>query len=288
MANERDNSDSVSIKTEVRRLLDSHGLSARKGLGQNFLIDRGVLDKIVRAAGIETADTVVEVGPGPGVMTAALAEKAGQVIAVELDFGMVAALRETVGQRSNVKVIAGDILDISPSELTGASPYKVVANLPYYITSPVLRHFLEASHRPSSLTVMVQKEVARQITAQPPEMSLLALGVQFFGRPRVVSYVPAGCFYPAPKVASAILHIEVFPERKLPPKQEKGFFRLARAGFGTRRKQLANALSGGLGADKANVIQYLKQAGIVPERRAETLSIDEWLALREVWSFDDD
>lgn len=288
MASDNRPVESVSLKTEIIRLLAKHGLSARKGLGQNFLIDRGVLDKIIRAADVGPDDTVVEVGPGPGVLTAALAERAGKVIAVELDSGMVDALRETVGQRPNVSIISGDILDIQPEELVENGPYKLVANLPYYITSPVLRHFLESPNQPSSLTVMVQKEVARQIIACPPEMSLLALGVQFFGKPRIVGNVSAGCFYPAPKVASTILNIEVFSNRRLALEREGEFFRLARAGFGTRRKQLANALAGGLNMDKDTVIGCLKQAGIAPERRAETLTIEEWMALLESWGSGDD
>jgi 16S rRNA (adenine1518-N6/adenine1519-N6)-dimethyltransferase len=264
---------------ETRSLLERYGLAARKSLGQNFLIDRGVLDKIVRAADIAPTETVIEVGPGLGVLTRALAAQAGKVIAVELDRGLTGLLRETLGDKPNVEIISGDILETPVADLVGQAPYKVVANLPYYITSPVLRHFLEGVHQPLSLTVMVQKEVARQITARPPEMSLLALGVQFFGRPKIVGYVAAGCFHPAPKVDSAILHISVEKQRELSPDQEQRFFTFARAGFGTRRKQLANALAGGLKLEKSVVLELLHLAGIDPARRAETLTIEEWLKL---------
>ncbi|MDV2989626.1 MAG: 16S rRNA (adenine(1518)-N(6)/adenine(1519)-N(6))-dimethyltransferase RsmA [Dehalogenimonas sp.] len=264
---------------ETRSLLERYGLAARKSLGQNFLIDRGVLEKIVRAADVGPVETVIEVGPGLGVLTRALAAQAGKVIAVELDRGLAGLLRETLGDKTNVEIISGDILETPVADLVGQAPYKVVANLPYYITSPVLRHFLEGAHQPLSLTVMVQKEVARQITASPPEMSLLALGVQFFGRPKIVGYVAAGCFHPAPKVDSAILHISVKEQRELSPEQEKLFFTLARAGFGTRRKQLANALAGGLKLEKAEVLELLQLAGVDPARRAETLTIEEWLKL---------
>lgn len=277
----------LSLTAETRLLLERYGLAARKSLGQNFLIDRGVLAKIIGAAGIEPGDHVIEVGPGPGVLTRALAEKAGKVTAVEIDAGLAGSLRETLADLPNVEIITGDILETPPDRLAGSSPYKVVANLPYYITSPTLRHFLEAAHQPQRLVVMVQKEVAGQITAKPPEMSLLALSVQFYGVPKRVSTVPAGCFYPPPRVASAILRIDVLPQRRLPVEQEKQFFVLARAGFGTRRKQLANALSGGLDIDKAEIVALLRQAVIDPARRAETLAIDEWLKLLESWSLSD-
>ena len=274
----------LSLTAETRIILERYGLAARKSLGQNFLIDRGVLARIITAADIKKGDTIVEVGPGPGVLTRALAEKAAKVVAVEIDAGLAGSLRETLADLPNVEIITGDILKTQPEVLVGASPYKVVANLPYYITSPTLRYFLEAPHQPQSLVVMVQKEVAAQITARPPEMSLLSLGVQFYGVPKRISNVPAGCFYPPPKVASSILRIDVLPERQLPVEQEKQFFALARAGFGTRRKQLANALSGGLNLDKAEITALLRRADIDPARRAETLMIEEWLRLLKTWS----
>jgi 16S rRNA (adenine1518-N6/adenine1519-N6)-dimethyltransferase len=268
---------------ETRALLDRYGLSARKGLGQNFLIDSGVLDKIISAAALDNTDTVVEVGPGLGVLTRALAERAGKVVAVELDRNMVALLRETMAGAPNVTIVERDILETPPESLVGDAPYKVVANLPYYITSPALRHFLESPRQPERLVVMVQKEVARQIAARPPEMSLLSIGIQFYGMPKIVSYVPAGAFYPPPNVESAIIRIEVLPQRRLSAEQEAVFFKLARAGFSTRRKQLANALSGGLNIEKAAAVALLQKAGIDPARRAETLMIDEWLDLQRAF-----
>ena len=274
----------LSLMAETRALLERFNVSARKGLGQNFLIDRGVLDKILAAASISRDDTVIEVGPGLGILTKALAERAGKVVAVEIDRDLVALLRQTLAGTPGVEIVAGDILETPPSSLAGgASYYKVVANLPYYITSAVLRHFLEAQQQPRTLTVMVQKEVARQITAKPPEMSLLSISVQLFGKPKIVSYIPAGAFHPPPKVASAILQIEVLSQRRLSLEDEKLFFRLARAGFGTRRKQLANALSGGLDLEKTIVTELLQKGGINPERRAETLTIEDWLCLLAVW-----
>ncbi len=265
--------------SETRALLQRFNLSARKGLGQNFLIDRSVLDKIIAAAQIEKTDTIVEVGPGLGVLTRALAERAGKVIAVETDRGMAALLRETMVGVSTVDIVERDILETSPESLVGDSPYKVVANLPYYITSPTLRHFLESNCQPASLVVMVQKEVARQIVARPPEMSLLSIAVQFYGTPKIVSYVPAGAFYPPPKVSSAILRIDVLPTRQTTAEDEAVFFKLARAGFSTRRKQLINALSSGLDIDKDKGEELLLKGGIDPKRRAETLAVEEWLKL---------
>ncbi|XUX00540.1 MAG: 16S rRNA (adenine(1518)-N(6)/adenine(1519)-N(6))-dimethyltransferase RsmA [Dehalogenimonas sp.] len=269
----------TSLMSETRTLLERYNLSARKGLGQNFLIDRGVLDKIIAAADISRSDTIVEVGPGLGVLTRALAEHAGKVIAVELDRGMAALLRETMSGLSNVEIIERDILETKVEDLVDGAGYKVVANLPYYITSPVLRHFLESPRQPSALVVMVQKEVAKQIIAKPPETSLLSIAIQFHAVPRIVSHVPAGSFYPPPKVSSAILKIDVLPKRRLQMDDEAVFFKLVRAGFSTRRKQLINAISSGLDLDKARGSELLLKADIDPKRRAETLTIDDWLKL---------
>ncbi|WP_099092344.1 16S rRNA (adenine(1518)-N(6)/adenine(1519)-N(6))-dimethyltransferase RsmA [Dehalogenimonas formicexedens] len=267
----------ASLMSETRALLDRYNLSARKGLGQNFLIDRGVLDKIIAAAGISRSDTIIEVGPGLGVLTRALAGRAGKVIAVEVDRGMAALLRETMSGLSNVDIVERDILETKIEELVGGEDFKVVANLPYYITSPVLRHFLESARQPSRLVVMVQREVAKQIVAQPPEMSLLSVAIQFYASPRIVTHVPAGAFYPPPKVSSAVLRLEVLPQRRLSMADEAVFFKLARAGFSTRRKQLINAISAGLEIDKDRGAGLLERAAIDPRRRAETLTIDDWL-----------
>lgn len=269
----------LSLGLETRALLERHGLAALKSMGQNFLTDRGVLDKILAAAAVGPEDTVVEVGPGLGVLTRALAERAGRVIAVELDRGMAALLRENFDGESNVAIVEGDILKTDIEALAGGAPYIVVANLPYYITSPALRHFLENPHPPGKLVVMVQKEVAQQITARPPEMSLLSIAVQFFGVPKLVSRVPAGAFYPPPRVDSALLRIDVLPVRRLSLEETAGFFKVARAGFATRRKQLVNALAGGLGIGKTEAAACLAAAGVDPSRRAETLSVEDWVAL---------
>ena len=271
-----------SLLAQTRRLLRRFDLQARKGLGQHFLIDREVLELITSAAELTPADVIVEVGPGLGVLTRELAKKAGLVIAIELDNKLAALLKQTLASFNNVIIINDDVLKIEPGALLNQQkvrfPYKVVANLPYYITSPVLRHFLEASAKPQMMIVMVQKEVAEAIVAKPGEMSLLSVSIQFYGEPRIISYVPAQCFYPAPEVDSAILRIDLYPQPAVAV-DEAGFFELVRGGFTAPRKQIANSLAQGLGLPKAEVLPLLETANIVPQRRAETLTLGEWAQL---------
>jgi 16S rRNA (adenine1518-N6/adenine1519-N6)-dimethyltransferase len=273
-----------SIAARTKRLLASHDLHAKKGLGQNFLIDGNILKKIAAAAELTPTDTVIEVGPGLGVLTETLAAQAGKVIAIELDNNLAEILKKHFSVSAGVTVINQDILKINPADILGEqTEYKVVANLPYYITSAVIRHFLEAPVKPDTMVLMVQKEVAKQITAQPGEMSLLSVSVQLYGKPTLVDTVGAGCFYPAPKVDSAILKIAVYTEPKIPADDITGFFDIVRAGFSANRKQLPNSLSNGLKVPKTDVIPLLEQAGIDPKRRAETLTIDEWGGLYKVF-----
>jgi len=270
---------------KTRALLRRYGLRARKGLGQHFLVDEAALETVLAAAELGPGDTVIEIGPGLGVLTEELARCAGRVIAVELDDRLAAALQERLVSLSNVSVINRDILEVDPAGLldfdhdTTASGYKVVANLPYYITSPVLRHFLEAPQRPETMVVMVQREVAETIAATPGAMSLLSVSVQFYGGPVIVGIVPAASFYPPPAVDSAILKIAVAENPSLSATDTSGFFGLVRAGFSASRKQLANSLANGLGQSRAEVLPLLEAAGIAPQRRAETLSVDEWIRL---------
>jgi 16S rRNA (adenine1518-N6/adenine1519-N6)-dimethyltransferase len=273
-----------SIAARTKRLLASHDLHAKKGLGQNFLIDGNILKKIAAAAELTPTDTVIEVGPGLGVLTETLAAQAGKVIAIELDNNLAEILKKHFSVSAGVTVINQDILKINPADILGEqTEYKVVANLPYYITSAVIRHFLEAPVKPDTMVLMVQKEVAKQITAQPGEMSLLSVSVQLYGKPTLVGTVGAGCFYPAPKVDSAILKIDVYPKPIVATEDITGFFDIVRAGFSANRKQLPNSLSNGLKVPKTDVIPLLEQAGIDPKRRAETLTIDEWGGLYKVF-----
>ena len=276
---------------QTRRLLRHFGLRARKGLGQHFLIDEEVLHLITSAAELAPTDVIMEIGPGLGVLTKELAKKAGWVITVELDNSLAAILKQTLASFNNVAVINEDILQIDPaallqeqkvkfpSAITSPFSYKVVANLPYYITSSVLRHFLEARVKPQIMVVMVQKEVAEAIVAEPGQMSVLSISVQFYGEPRIISYVPAQCFYPAPEVDSAILRIDLYPQSVVAVADKDGFFELVRAGFSASRKQIGNSLAQGLRLPKAEVLSLLEKVGIAPQRRAETLTLEEWARL---------
>jgi 16S rRNA (adenine1518-N6/adenine1519-N6)-dimethyltransferase len=205
-----------------------------------------------------------------------LAARARKVIAVELDESLIQPLKQVVSGYENVAVILGDILELDPAALVANSAYCVVANIPYYITSALLRHLLEAENQPSRMVLTVQREVAVRICASPGEMSLLALSVQVYGHPHIAARIPAGAFYPVPKVDSAVVRIDFYPEPRIPTGQLETFFRLARAGFSQKRKTLRNALAAGLGWPATQVREMLKAAGIDPQRRAETLDLQEW------------
>ncbi len=265
----------------VPALLRAYGLRPQKGLGQNFLVDEAALSRILAAADLSSEDTVVEVGAGLGTLTRLLARRAGRVVAVELDARLVRVLTDRLADFPHLQIIQGDILSLSNLGVAHLG-YKVVGNLPYYITSAVLRHFLENEPRPRLLVVTVQREVAERIVARPPHMSVLAVSVQFYGQPRLVARIPAGAFYPPPKVDSAVVRIDVTAQPTIvldPELDPTDFFRVVRAGFGQRRKTLRNSLSAGLGILPAQVEKALESAGIDPRRRAETLSLPEWAKL---------
>ena len=285
-----------SLSDQTRGLLRRFGLRARKGLGQHFLVDEEVLRLLVSSAELTPADVVMEIGPGLGVLTRELAGQAGWVIAVELDNKLAAILKQTLSSLNNVAIINEDILKIDPAaslqeQKTKLPPvinspfiYKVVANLPYYITSSVLRHFLEASVKPQIMIVMVQKEVAEEIAAKPGRMNLLSISVQLYGEPSIIDYVSSQYFYPAPEVDSAILKIVLYPQPAVEIDDKESFFALVRAGFSASRKQLANSLTQGLGLPKAEILSLLAKAGIEPQRRAETLSLEEWAHMRQIFT----
>ena len=267
-------------------MLRRSGLRARKGLGQHFLIDEEVLQQIISTAELSADDVVVEVGPGLGVLTRELAKQTGRVVAIELDDNLAALLKESLSAYKNVTIINEDVLKVDPSALLSepkTKNYKVVANLPYYITSPVLRHFLEAQIKPQSMVVMVQKEVAEEIAAKPGHMSLLSIGVQLYGQPMIVAQVPADSFYPAPAVDSAILKVVPYSQPPVEIADTEGFFTLVRAGFSQARKQLANSLANGLGISKEDGLALLEKTQISPQRRAETLSLEEWARLWQMY-----
>jgi len=270
--------------SQVEALLGHFDLKARKRLGQHFLVDESVLDSILSAAELTSKDVVIEVGPGLGILTKKLAEEAAKVIAVELDPRLVGVLRKRLPLFTNVSIIQGDILKITPGRLleddfgaleSGRS-YKVVANLPYYITSPVLRHFLEASWKPSLMVVMVQKEVGEAIAAAPGKMSLLSVRTQFYGKPTIITHVPRRSFYPPPKVDSVVLRLDVYSKLPMEISDVGGFFDIVTRGFSSPRKQLRNSLAQGLGMTPDQVALLLGKAGIGAKRRAESLSLEEW------------
>lgn len=250
-----------------------------KSFGQNFLVSRAVLQQIVEAAELGQDDQVLEVGAGTGVLTRELARQARRVVAVELEQNMLALLEKTTSDFSNIELVARNLLYLNPEEVFGCERYKLVANLPYYITAPTFRHFLESDNPPGLLVVMVQYEVAQRIVAGPGDLSLLGVSVQFYGQPRIIARVPARSFYPAPKVDSAILRVDVYPQAPLTSRERDSFFRVVQAGFSERRKQLHNSLAHGLHRKDEEVRGWLAAAKIEANRRAETLSIDEWLRL---------
>jgi 16S rRNA (adenine1518-N6/adenine1519-N6)-dimethyltransferase len=278
---------------ELRNLLSTHGMRPNKSFGQNFLIDRSVLLRIVEAAEIDTTDQVLELGAGTGVLTRELAKRARRVVAVELERDMLSLLAETTRGYTNVELLASNLLYVDPVKIFGQTAYKLVANLPYYITAPTFRHFLESANAPSLLVVMVQYEVAQRIVAGPGDLSVLGVSVQFYGQPRIIAHVPAHAFYPMPKVDSAILRVDVRPQAQylentvahggktslLTPQQRNSFFRVVQAGFSEKRKQLHNSLAHGLHRKNEEVCAWLSRADIDPSRRAETLSVEEWLRL---------
>lgn len=258
-------------------------LYARKGLGQHFLKDRRALRRIVAAADAQTGDTVVEVGPGLGSLTAELAAAGARVVAVEIDERLCEYLRHRFSGSEAVSVICADVLSRSPAALLAEAgmspPYLVAANLPYYIAAPVLRHFLESPEKPQRMVVMLQKEVAESVTAGPGRMTLLGVSVQLYGEPRLLFTVPPSAFYPRPKVTSAVVRIDVAAGLRADVDDVQRFFRVVRAGFSAPRKQLRNALALGLGLDTIGAASLLALAGIDPRLRAQQLSLEQWAAL---------
>lgn len=271
-----------STTSDVPGLLRRFGLRPDKRLGQNFLIEESELRKIIDIAQIGSSDTVLEIGPGLGSLTRLLAEQSQRVVAVELDEKLIPPLKEVLSPFPNVQLVQGDILALNLDHLLGEISYRVVANIPYYITSALIRHLLEAKAKPYQMVLTVQREVAERITAKPGDMSLLALSVQVYGAPEVMARIPAEAFYPAPAVDSAVVRVNLYPEPIMPTGRLSFFFRLAKAGFSQKRKTLRNSLSAGMHWSPPQAEAVLRSAGIDPQRRAETLSLEEWGKLVEV------
>ena len=261
-----------------RALLQRLGLRAHKGLSQSFLTDHYVVREIVDATHITPEDQLLEIGPGLGILTRALTSSAARVVAVELDSQLAELLPNLVSNPDRLEVIHADALSVDLSELFSA-PYKVAANLPYSVTSPLLRHLLTAELKPTLMVVMVQKEVAERIAAGPGDTSLLSIMVQLYSRVSVVRQVPASAFFPPPKVDSTVLKLDVYRELPVNVDDPESLLRLASAGFSRRRKQLHNALSEALWFPPGEVTRVLEAAGIDPTRRAQTLTLEEWARL---------
>jgi len=268
---------------EVKKLCKKYNIYPSKRLGQNFLVDEGVLRKIIEAANLTKSDVVLEVGPGIGNLTLELAKRVKKIIAIEKDPGMIEVLRINLKNFKNVEILKGDALKIISHKLSTTASilwrrYKVVANIPYYLTSPLIRKFLEAENQPKEMILMVQKEVAQRICAKPPDMSILAVSVQFYAKPEIISFVSKKSFWPSPKVDSAIIKISALNQRRKSAFNQR-FFKMVKAGFSQPRKQLINNLSHGLKMNKEKVKNWLSKNNIQPTQRAETLNLKNWLSL---------
>jgi len=266
-------------------------------LGQNFLRDASIIQKIIQAADLTPADLVVEIGPGEGIMTVALSEAAGKVLAIEIDRNLIPTLQKKFSQNKKVEIINADVLKINLPELVETrqclvptGKYKVVANIPYYITSPIIRLFLESEIPPQEMILMVQKEVAERIVASPGKMSILALSVKYYATAQIIFSVPSTAFFPVPKVDSAVIRIVPNPTTILPLKgggikggvERKKFFRVVRAGFSAKRKTLANNLANSFHLDKEAVENKLNKLGLAPLTRAQELSLEDWKKLATI------
>lgn len=291
---------------QLKNLLRNHGIRPNFTFGQNFLIDETVLEDILDAAAISSDDTILEIGPGIGNLTRLLCERAGFVLSVEKDPSFLPILHNIKKDyRENFRFEIADILEYNFQSVFSSRPlrggwrdnnqspplnlppfaggetqsYKVVANIPYYITGKILEMLMTAKFKPSSITVLAQKEVAERVTALPGDMSLLAISVQLYGDPKFIRKVPANCFYPAPKVDSAILHIKLFEKPRFEIRDEKKFFGLLRACFSGKRKQLHNTLTNNLRIEKQKALAILEGLGIDPKIRPQELTIEEWAEL---------
>ena len=271
--------------------LKSHDLWLKRSMGQNFLIDQKILKKIISAAEIKPTDAIVEIGPGLGILTTELAKHAGKVIAIEKDEKLAEILESGImnheSWRGKIKIINQDILKIQNSEFRiHDSRFKVVANIPYNITSAIIRKFLEAENKPSIMVLLVQKEVAQRICAKSGEMSLISVAVQFYAEPKIVATVPASSFFPVPKVDSAIIKIKIKNQKSCLPAgrakikiKEEDFFRMVKFGFAARRKTLENNLAAGFHITKSRASDIIKKAGLPENIRAQELSIEDWVKL---------
>lgn len=273
----------IPTSLDIPWILRQAEIKPSKGLGQNFLSDDSLLKKIVSLADVTDDSEVLEIGPGLGSLTRFLALTADKVTAVEIDKKVFPILTDIMKTYPNTRLVLGDILEQDVADLGLHQGYLVVANIPYNITSAIIRHLLEGRIKPSRIVLTVQVEVAQRICSKPDDMNLLALSVQVYGTPSILMRIPAGAFYPAPKVDSAVVRIDLFNEPFISVEKINSFFSLCKAGFSQKRKTLRNSLSHGLHCSTQKVESILNLAGIDPKRRAETLSLEEWKTLTEIW-----
>lgn len=283
----------LTSKLVIKKLLKEKGMRPSKRLGQNFLVSKSVLKKIIEAADLEKTDIILEIGSGIGTLTQELAKRAKKVIAIEKDKKMVEILKEILKDFKNVKIVEEDILKIENGSITkwlNGLNYKIISNLPYYIASPVIRKFLETKTPPQKMILMVQKEVAQRILAHPPKMNLLAISVQFYAKPKIVSYVSKRAFWPSPKVDSALIKLSEIKPKSYQHKSaqistdQRLFFKIVKAGFSHPRKQLVNNLVFELKLEKEKVKSWLLKNKILPNSRAENLSLKNWISLTKTFN----
>jgi len=275
----------MNLLSIIKKELNILGIKPKKSLGQNFLVNKNVYQKIITALEIKKGDKIIEIGPGLGALTAFLAKSEAEIIAIEKDRRLINFLKNKFVNQKNVTIIEDDVLKFNPkSYKLKAKSYKLVGNIPYYLTSHLLRLILEEWPYPKIVVLTLQKEVAQRIVAKPPNMSLLAVSVQYYSRPEIIDYIPRRSFYPTPDVDSAI--IKLVPREQFATYQEntKNFFRIVRAGFSGKRKQLINSLARGLKIKKDTLESKLKTASVDPHRRAETLTLEEWQKIANILS----
>lgn len=270
----------------IRALCEKYDFALSKGFGQNFIVNPGVCPKIVEASGIDKRYGVIEVGPGIGVLTKELAKRAGKVVAIEVDSRLPPVLAETLAEFDNVKILLQDVLAADLHRLIAEEfagmPVAVCANLPYYITSPIIMKLLGERLPIESLTVMVQKEAAERLAAEPGtrESGAISCAVRYYAVPKLLFSVQPGSFYPAPRVTSAVVRMEVRPQPAVQVEDEAGYFALVRAAFGQRRKTAVNAIASGLGLSKEQVTAAVEQAGCDPRVRPERLTLEDFAAVQ--------
>jgi len=297
----------TSLKDNIKSLLKKHNIQPSKGLGQNFLIDGSAINKVLSAIDFKSNNTVIEVGPGFGILTGKLVEKAKKVIAVEKDPNMVKLLKEESSSIDNLEIINSDILKWEPKDTN----YTLVGNIPFYLTAPVIRKFLEYKNRPKQIVFIIQKEVAQRICAKPPssrkknlsfvpslpealaegkdeiltsspslgKMNILAVSVQLYAEPKIISYIKKDSFWPRPKIDSAIIKITPLGKLGLAKEEIDLFFKIVKAGFSQPRKQLANNLTKKLNLDRVKAKKWLEENNIQTNQRAETLRVEDWINL---------